>query len=514
MNSFEEFLTNLILGIDSGSLSGCLAVISSLYIPVAILIYQEFKGVRAFNEFEWDKTVLLQKVIKGWQILASILLCSVAIILWNYKSVWFRLFLIYLIIACISILSINLVHLYKWLISNKIGKITKSDYRQEQKINFLKELNPNSSLDVWSNLFSTIEPENAYLKDYLAIFFDKFSHANEDNYWQYSICLTQNMDRLYYLHPDFQKEIINFSFDAYINNNENTKCNINVYKREIIRKLFKLLANDSSCFHYSVSDFFDKKLSTVKSDLAVINAVFDYSGDILRVISGAYYNISTDNTYSGYSVFPLNKWNICSLPDSKDKKANAKAVGLLMSFLEMLPHFIKDKNDRMDIKRASFLEQISFGLYRPKLSMSIIRVVCLFYNQGFYSLYENEDINHARIRKFIDNDYGFYFMDSSVLVSTFSGFDENDEQMISRLFDEFRSKEDIRDDNTLKILADLYGFESKSTEIDDIIRSIRSYDLSDDKYRYKYDKMIIESNINDLEAVFNKISIFIKRGLN
>ncbi len=58
-------MENIISSINVGSLSGCLAVITSLYIPVAILIYQEFKEQPSFNEFNWDKTVLLQEVIKG-----------------------------------------------------------------------------------------------------------------------------------------------------------------------------------------------------------------------------------------------------------------------------------------------------------------------------------------------------------------------------------------------------------------------------------------------------------------
>ena len=66
----EDFVSS----INVGSLSGCLAVVTSLYIQVAILIYQEFKEKPSFNEFAWDKTVLLQRVIKGWRILGSVCL--------------------------------------------------------------------------------------------------------------------------------------------------------------------------------------------------------------------------------------------------------------------------------------------------------------------------------------------------------------------------------------------------------------------------------------------------------
>ena len=46
--------------------------------------------------------------------------------------------------------------------SDKIGRGNQKNYRQEQKLKFLEELDANNSLDVWSDLFSSIEPENAF----------------------------------------------------------------------------------------------------------------------------------------------------------------------------------------------------------------------------------------------------------------------------------------------------------------------------------------------------------------
>ena len=173
----KDFITTILSSIDVGSLSGCLAVVSSLYIPVAILIYQEFKEKLSFNEFNWDKTVLLQRVIKGWQILGAVLLSSVATIFWKYDSYWVKLILLFIFIAGIVVLVLNLVRLFKWFMSDKIGRGNQKNYRQEQKLKFLEELDANNSLDVWSDLFSSIEPENAFLKDYLKILW-KNSHTD------------------------------------------------------------------------------------------------------------------------------------------------------------------------------------------------------------------------------------------------------------------------------------------------------------------------------------------------
>lgn len=169
----KDFITTILSSIDVGSLSGCLAVVSSLYIPVAILIYQEFKEKLSSNEFNWDKTVLLQRVIKGWQILGAVLLSSVATIFWKYDNYWIKLILLVIFVAGIVVLVLNLVHLFKWFLSDKIGRGNQKNYRQEQKLKFLEELDANNSLDVWSDLFSSIEPENAFFKGLFKDIFQK-----------------------------------------------------------------------------------------------------------------------------------------------------------------------------------------------------------------------------------------------------------------------------------------------------------------------------------------------------
>lgn len=118
--------------------------------------------------------------------------------------------------------------------SNKVGRAKHNNYRQEQKIKFLQGLDPNTSLDVWSNLFGTIELENSYLKDYLKIFFDKFSKTEKHNLWQYEFCLTKNMERLYYWNPDVQKIIVDFAFDVYKKRED--KSDIGYCKRTIVQK--------------------------------------------------------------------------------------------------------------------------------------------------------------------------------------------------------------------------------------------------------------------------------------
>lgn len=112
MDQVKELISTIIFGIDTGSLAACLATISSLYIPVAILIYQDFKEKHAFNEFEWDKTVLLQEVIKGQQILGAILISSISVILWNYPNIWVKVALLIIFTAGIVILIKNLVRLF------------------------------------------------------------------------------------------------------------------------------------------------------------------------------------------------------------------------------------------------------------------------------------------------------------------------------------------------------------------------------------------------------------------
>ena len=500
----KDFITTILSSIDVGSLSGCLAVVSSLYIPVAILIYQEFKEKLSFNEFNWDKTVLLQRVIKGWQILGAVLLSSVATIFWKYDSYWVKLILLFIFVAGIVVLVLNLVRLFKWFMSDKIGRGRQKNYRQEQKLKFLEELDTDNSLDVWSDLFSSIEPENAFLKDYLKIFFRKFSEAKKDQYWQYELCLTQNMERLYYQGPDFQNEIINFAFDAYISSKDKKDDKIYL-KRTIVRKLLRLLAKSDNRYCFSISRSFDKKLENINSNDAVLNAVRDFSFDALNEIVSVYDDIPERNNHYDFDIFPIDKWNISTLPTSKDKKSNAKAMGLFISYLEALPIFVGSRGDKINYKRATFLDEISFGMLGQKFSRKMIRIVDLYFSQNFFASYKNEDIEHALIRNFIDNDYHFLFMDTSCSIS--SPFDPNEpeEQRLKRAMKQFKKEEERRDNDTLKLLTSIYKVLLDKEKMETISKAISDYELGDKNYQYRTDMVIVESNLEDLKNVIDKI---------
>lgn len=493
---------------ESGSLSSCLAVVSSLYVPVAILIYQEFKEKRAFNEFEWDKTVLLQSVIKGWQILVAVLLSSVVTMLWGCQICWVRFILLVVFIGCIVVLVVNLVHLFEWFTSNKIGKIRQGDYRQKQKIKFLKKLNANSSLDVWSNLFQTIELENVYLKDYLEIFFKKFAEADDRHCWQYEFCLTQNMARLYYWGSDFQNAVIDFAFDAYMDDDK--LGNDIVYcKREVVRGLIKLLMKGEDRYRFLISRIFDRKLADIKSSDVVFKAVESFSMDVLQEISSVYNDISERNFHFGSRIFPLDRWNISLIPSSKDERANAKARGLFMAYLRVFPMFVDMREGCANYEKAAFLDGVVFGRFDQGISVVMVRIINLyFFNQNILMPCENEDIRHASVRNFIDKDYQLLFADTWISVS--GSFDPNEPeiQKMERLGREFRKAERQRDDNTLRLLTSIYGFLLDVKEMKKIRRAIADYDLKDEKYQYQVDMEKVEYNLSKLKEAIEKVIKF------
>lgn len=497
----KDFIMAILSSINVGGLSGCLATVTSLYVPVAILIYQELNEKSSFNSFNWDKTVLLQQVIKGWQILGAVLFSSIAVIFWECNNNWIKLLLSIAFAISIFILAKNLVCLFRWFMSDKIGRTSQKNYRQEQKIKFLEGLNPNNSLDVWSDLFGSIEQENAFLKNYLKIFFSKFSEAEKDQRWQYELCLTQNMERLYYQGPDFQNEVINFAFDAYINE-KNDEAYL---KRTIVRKLLRLLSKSNDGYYFSISRFFDKKLTSVESDDLILNAVRSFSFDALNEIISVYDSIPERNNHFDFEVFPIDKWNISTLLTSKNKKSNAKAMGLFISYLEALPMFVGLKNDKINDKRATFLDEITFGMSGQKFSRKIIRIINLYLSQNFFASYENEDIGHALIRNFIDNDYHFLFMDTSCSVSSFFNPNEPEEQRLKRIMKQFRKEEKQRDDDTIKLLTSAYRVLLNKEEMKTISKAIADYDLKDKKYQYRTDMRMVESNLEDLRIVIDKV---------
>lgn len=507
MDQVKELISTIIFGIDTGSLAACLATISSLYIPVAILIYQDFKEKHAFNEFEWDKTVLLQEVIKGQQILGAILISSISVILWNYPNIWVKVALLIIFTAGIVILIKNLVRLFEWFMSNKVGRAKHNNYRQEQKIKFLQGLDPNTSLDVWSNLFGTIELENSYLKDYLKIFFDKFSKTEKHNLWQYEFCLTKNMERLYYWNPDVQKIIVDFAFDVYKKRED--KSDIGYCKRTIVQKMMALLAKSNDCPYISATRYFDMKLSNM-DDQDIFDAVKNFSFDILQEVLMSYDSIPERKRGYNFEIFPVEKWTITKLPNNKNKRENAKAMGLFVSYLNFLPAYIGMDEKEIKEDRAAFLDMIVFGLSNETISRKIIRVVSIFFNRSCFGVYENESSNHALIRTFIDNDYHFYFIDSSVGVATNYDPNETEEERQERVMKIFEIKENQRDKNTLKLLSQIYRFLLNMEQMDEIAKDISKYDVNDEKYKYKTDAKLLKYNLSELKDVFDKIRAFNK----
>lgn len=135
----------------------------------------------------------------------------------------------------------------------------------------------------------------------------------------------------------------------------------------------------------------------------------------------------------------------------------------------------------------------------------MIRIVNLYFSQTFFSSYENEDIGHALIRNFIDNDYHFLFMDTSCSVA--SSFDPNEpeEQRLKRIMKKFKEEEKRRDDDTLKLLANVYRVLLNTKEIKKIDDAIANYDLKDKSYQYRTDIRIVESNFEDLKNTISKV---------
>lgn len=507
---FKGFVLDLVFSIDTGGLSGCLTAVSALFVPIAILIYQDFRKEHAYNEFEWDKTVLLREVIKGWQILVAILLSSVAIIFWNYQNIWIKIFLLLLFFVGIIILVVNLIHLYKWFMSNKVGGDRQGNYRQSQKLKFLNKLIPDSdsSLDVWNDLFSSIEPGNIYLNDYMKIFLDKFSNSNDDWFWKYDYCLAQNMKSLHYQSPGFQDAIMEFVFDAYVAPDSQQHERVG-YKRAIIQKLATLLIESDSKHYFAISRIFDERLSSIESGDVILRAVRDFSFDVLQGILSVYDDISIEKYGITFEIFPIDRWNVLNILDKKNDVEYMKATGLFITYLYMLPSYVDCDNGVIKKERGVFLDKIVFGASQEKLSMKMIRIVNLyFFGRRIFSSYENEETNHALIRSFIDNDYKFFFMEAFYCETSFINPNESEEQRIKQQMMKYQDEVGLRDKNTFELLTRVYIFLLDTVEMKKIKKAIDRYDLKDKKYKYKTEEVIIESNLDDLKTIIDKIVKF------
>ena len=180
-------------------------------------------------------------------------------------------------------------------------------------------------------------------------------------------------------------------------------------------------------------------------------------------------------------------------------------MGLFISYLEALPMFVGLRSDKINDKRATFLDEITFGMSGQKFSRKIVRIINLYFSQNFFASYENEDVEHALIRNFIDNDYHFLFMDASCSVSSFFDPEEPEEQRLKRIMKQFKEEEKQRDNDTIKLLSSIYKVLLNTKEMKTISKAIAHYDLEDKEYQYHTDIRIVKSNFEDLKSVINKV---------
>ena len=280
----------------------------------------------------------------------------------------------------------------------------------------------------------------------------------------------------------------------------------------------QLLATSENILTFSTSFAFDERVSKLDDQSSIMHAVQSYAEQTLDSLLMIYDKIPETIKSRGVEVFPIHKWNITSLPDCQDKKQNAKAVGLFLAYISSVRAYIEQRNGRMDKSRAEFLDSVIFGNHISRVSMKIIRVVCLFFSQIAFGLYDGENDIHAMVRNFIDNDYGFYFIDSAIGTSYIPDPEEPPEERRRKLFESFHEEENERDKRTLDFLTIIYKVllnKSELTKIKNEVSAIREEisgnNSSKNKYKYQTNILIVRSNLDDLGDVISKSIAYSER---
>ena len=70
---------------------------------------------------------------------------------------------------------------------------------------------------------------------------------------------------------------------------------------------------------------------------------------------------------------------------------------------------------------------------------------------------------------------------------------------------QFKKEEERRDNDTIKLLTSIYKVLLDKEKMKIISKAIADYDLEDKNYQYRTDTAIVESNLEDLKNVIDKI---------
>src|SRR5687767_7057912 len=181
INDLIIFLKNFFLNIDASLLQNTGIALLTLLIPVAQFMLDKAKSIF----FEWDKNVIIDKVVDAKKLMLSIAFIFIPVIflhkdLYSTENelicllIHIKVILLLIFVFGIFLLVTILFNAYKWLKVLETGKISKQDnFRNICRNKYLNEIkNDQEKAEVWHSTWSkekiNINDEAYFIEKFIA----------------------------------------------------------------------------------------------------------------------------------------------------------------------------------------------------------------------------------------------------------------------------------------------------------------------------------------------------------
>ena len=485
--------------IDVSLLLSAATILVSLYIPVAILVFQDVTRDAAVRKRHQDsssrqkddeelpmtdncfeRNVLLNVVLEPKKIFTSaICMVTCPLVISVIQNIYGRTSAnIYSNFACGLVIAIllafflysiytvicNLIQVYKWLIHT--DDYSGNSYRQKFRKKYLQEQEWGERCLSWSRIWNNMSKENVFFMEYAKLFFEQLKKANDDYVYRLGYQFIINFSKYDYNSAIFYKELLSMHDFSVKRNHENEA--IYYFQNEVIEKSMEMYLSDKSKdMYFSLFEQFDKQVITkndeeneqfdkqviTKNDeenlLNVKYAVYKY----LSVLARNYEMGRIDENSRKIHLDLPKSWNLCNILDSQSN-SKCNAIGVLEAFRDWYIYDYSDKTVKNE-KQNELLKMIMWMLVRNyrDISVRVVQVLFIFfYTMRIYPVHESKE--EARVYSFINRDYGFLFEELLAISITTPVKDDytTAEGWDKALFDKFHDAEQDRVIKTVKML--------------------------------------------------------------
>lgn len=341
-----------------------LAIIT-IFIAVSIFLVDKDAG-----NFEFDRKVILNKVINVKLLSFYLLFLLIPLFFWEISPNYLKLIILVTFIYCFFKIAKSLIRTYKWMdvFEPKNSDSKKDNYRMSLRLDYFKTIKDPEERSyewnyIWNNKGKLIAPQdsNQYFKIFVSNIKDLLKEKNYRQAATYLSILIKSIDNLplydWFFYETLLKETLywyKLSFD--LSKKKDKKDNIGdcIYFETTTENLLKELTNSlgKNRTEYLFFEFFKKHINeNIKDE--------KYIAKTVNLISSILFNLKTENLYSIFADSFPEEWKI----KKETFKENLIQKILLNNYLNWVQRKIWDHDNKEKNEFDDNLETVTNQLF-------------------------------------------------------------------------------------------------------------------------------------------------------